>query len=218
MHQWKSLLRALLLVLVFSNIQSVHALAYGQNTSDSVTGSYILDSQPEEIWFLSLTQTGQVVNGYALVVEPDEAGVLSQQQLSVSGTTDGTYLALTIGDLLFGSISMTGAKEGDDLVLTFPTDEGGLGTAVFTETSPEQFNEALTNWRNMGSVQDWLGSLLLTEADMPPGMLLSNESSLSRTEAAAAYPYVDANQFEVWEWMASVDRIFSSSGTSEAVR
>lgn len=213
MHRSKSILSALLLALVLSNFPGFPAAAMSQYVAESITGSYLLDNRPKELWFLSLTQVGQSVNGYAIVVEPDEAGALSQRQLTLNGTTDGTNLAITIGDSWFGTISMSGTREGGDLVLTFPTDAGGIGTAIFAGASPEAFNQAFAEWQNMGVAQDWLSSVLLTEADMPSGILFAHESSLSLTEVVSAYSSLDQDQLAEWGWLASVDRSFNSAGT-----
>jgi len=213
MHRWKSLLSALLLAIVLSNLAGFPVAAMSQYAAESITGSYLLDNRPEELWFLSLTQVGQSVNGYAIVVEPDEDSALSQQQLPLSGTTDGTNLAITIGDSWFGMISMSGTSEGGDLVLNFPTDAGGIGTAVFARSSPEAFNQAFVEWQNMGVAQDWLNSVLLTEADMPSGMLFAYESSLSLSDVVSAYSSLDQDQLAEWGWLASVDRSFNSTGS-----
>lgn len=203
-------------VLVILATSLVHPhVATGQNDPDSVSGSYLLDSRPEELWFLSLTQVGQMITGYALAVEPDDTGVLSQQQYNVEGTTDGSYIFLTIGDAWSGSFSMSGSEEDDDLILSYPSDAGGVGTAVFQGASTEEFNQALTEWQNAGAAQEQLSAWLLTEADMPQGVYFSHESSLSQEQAASAYPELDATDFSQWGWVASVDRSFTSSGRSE---
>lgn len=174
----------------------------------------MLDSRPEELWFLSLTQVGESVSGYALVIEPDEVGELAQQQLGVTGSTDGTSVSLVIGDAWSGSILMNGSMDGGNLVLTFPTDTGGVGTAVFESASPEELNRVLADWQNQGGAQDQLRSALLTEPDMLTGLGILNETSFTQDQVAAAYPGVTQDQLANWEWVASVDRVFGTAGSS----
>jgi hypothetical protein len=206
---------ALVAVLFFfCTFQYVPVAAHQQVIPGNITGSYMLDNRPEELWFLSLTQVGESVSGYALVIEPDELGNLAQQQLRVSGSTDGVYVTLTIGDDWSGSIIMSGTLEGDDLILNFPTDVGGVGTAVFTSASPEELNQILANWQYQGGVEDRLWSVMLTDLDMPTGIQVLSDTSLTENQVALAYPGVAEDQLSTWGWVASVDRSYGTSGST----
>ncbi len=221
MHRLKLGLRAffnslvaVVVLLLLCSPSHVEVAARAQVGSGNITGSYMLDGRPEELWFLSLTQVGVSVSGYALVIEPDENGELAQQQRSVSGSTDGTHVSLDIGDAWSGSITMSGSRKDNDLVLTFPTDTGGVGTAVFESAAPEELNGVLADWQNQGVIQDQLTSVLLTESDMPAGLQVLNETSLTQDQVAGAYPGVTQDQLASWDWIASVDRVFSTSGSA----
>lgn len=207
-------LAAAVLVLFLCSSNQVQVAAHEQVGSGNITGSYLLDGRPEELWFLSITQVVGSVSGYAVVIEPDENGELAQEQRSVSGSTDGTNVSLIIGDTWSGSITMNGSMDGGNLVLTFPTDTGGVGTAVFESASPEKLNQVLADWQNQGVIQDQLTSVLLTESDMPAGLQVLNETSLTRDQVAGAYPGVTQDQLASWGWVASVDRFFSTSGSA----
>ncbi len=221
MHRLNLVLRVFLspliaavLVLLFCTSNQVQVAAREQVGAGTITGSYMLDSRPEELWFLSLTQVGELVSGYALVIEPDEFGELAQQQLGVTGSTDGTSISLVIGDPWSGSIMMNGSMDDGNLVLTFPTDTGGVGTAAFESASPEELNQVLADWQNQGGSEDQLRSVLLVEADMPVGLQVLNETSLTQDQVAGAYPGVTEDQLSSWGWVASVDRVFGTAGSS----
>lgn len=220
MHLLKLVLRAslnsLVAAVLFLLCSSSHVpvAAYQQGTPGNITGSYMLDNRPEELWFLSLTQVGESVSGYALVIEPEVVGDLAQQQLGVSGSTDGAYVTLTIGDGWSGSIIMSGTLEGDDLILSFPTDIGGVGTAVFTSASPEELNQVLANWQYQGGAEDRLWSIMLTDLDMPTGIQVLADSPLAENQVALAYPGVAEDQLSTWGWVASVNRSYGTSGSS----
>lgn len=220
MHRWIAVPRTASSVLVlamlffFCTFYYVPVTAYQQITHGNITGSYMLDSRPQELWFLSLTQVGESVSGYALVIEPDELGELAQQQLGVTGSTDGTSVSLVIGDAWSGSILMNGSMDDGNLVLTFPTDTDGVGTAVFESASAEELNQVLADWQNQGGAQDQLRSVLLVEADMPVGLKVLNETSLTQDHVAGAYPGVTGDQLSSWGWVASVDRVFGTAGSS----
>ena len=186
----------------------------GVDASVGLTGSYLHDARPAGLMFLSLTQTGDQVGGFFVLAQPDpeavDDGGIYTRELPVSGASDGEATTLTVGDGLTGRFSMTGAKQGDDLALSYTVQYGGIETAVFAPASPEAFNRALADWRAGVAAEAELRWLLPAEADVPPGLAPVNEYGLTREEVAAAYPSLNAERLAEWEWQATVARLFGS--------
>lgn len=177
-----------------------------------LTGNYLLDARPLRLVYLSLTQGGGTVAGYAVLVEPGSGdsgdGELTSRELPVEGTTDGTAVTLVVGDWLNGTFTMTGATQGSNLVLTYPTDAGGIETAVFVPAGPDAFNEALTSWQSALVTEAALWWMLPMEEDAPPGLIWLSEDRMTADEVAVMYSGIDPSRLAEWGWQASAYRIF----------
>lgn len=116
---------------------------YGQNT---FTGIFHSDSRPTEMLYLSLTQTGDIVSGSLIIVTPDGNGSTKSNTLPLRGTTDGDAITLT-ADRLFGDLVINGRKQGETIVLMFPTDSGNISTVAFAPTTDVDYNLLLSRWQ-----------------------------------------------------------------------
>lgn len=202
-------LQFLALVAIFS-AGTPMAMAQEGTGSVGLMGGYLLDARPEALLYLSLAQTGQTISGYMIAVEPDTDGTLMSEQFSVEGVTDGTNVTLVIGDWFSGQLTMSGSKEGDDLVLSYPTSSGAIETAIFVSTSSDTFNQALADWEAMRTAEADLWQWLPSATDVPGELALFDESSLSQDEVAMGYPGLEAARLTEWAWQASVMRSFGA--------
>ncbi len=120
--------------------------------SGNLTGTYVLDARPTQLVYLSLTQSGPIVSGYAVIVEPttdpEVADVLTSQTLAVEGTATESSVTLNMGDWVSGQITMTGSKQDGALILTYPASFGEIGTVILQPASPNTFNRAMSEWRS----------------------------------------------------------------------
>jgi hypothetical protein len=205
-------LRLLALVVAFSSIAMPMALAQEGTGADGLMGGYLLDARPEALLYLSLTQTAQTISGYMISVEPDTDGTLTSEQFRVEGVTDGTALTLVVGDWLSGQLTMSGSKDGDDLVLSYPTSSGAIETAVFVSATPDTFNQALADWEVMRAAAADLWQWLPNATDVPGELVLFDELSLSQDEVAMGYPGLEVVRLTEWAWQGSVMRSFGTDG------
>lgn len=187
-----------------------------QDDADKLTGSYLLDTRPVGLMFLSLTQTGAKLGGYTILVEPDTEegaeGELKSRQLGIEGTADGGAVVLNLGDWWNGQSVLTGRNEGANLVLTYPTEAGQIQTAVFVPASPDEFNRALAEWEAGERAETELRGMLPTEEDTPPGLIQMNEYALSLGEVVELYadPGLTEDRLAEWGWQGAVTREFAT--------
>lgn len=100
------------------------------------------------MYYLSLTQSGTNVSGYLSAIRPDNQGSTSAENFPVNGSTDDAYLTLVASRLLnLFNVTLTGRRDGANIVLTWPTDSGSVAVVKGTPTTERQFNETLTVWR-----------------------------------------------------------------------
>jgi hypothetical protein len=116
---------------------------YGQNT---FTNTFIADSRPSEMLYLGLTQTKDSVSGSLTIVTPDGKGRTKSNTLSLRGTTDGDSITL-IADKLFENLAINGRKQGETVVLMFPTNSGNISNVIFTPTTQNNYNLLLKKWQ-----------------------------------------------------------------------
>ena len=189
--------------------------------SESLTGMYVLDARPVELMFLSLTQTGTVLGGYLILVKSDtygndEAKELTPQHLGVEGAVEGRTLILHLGDWWHGETTLTGHKDGSNLVLAFPSNAGQVETIVLVASSPAEFNQMLEEWQIMVQAERNLWNMLPTEEDVPPELIATEESNYSQEDDA--WNWFDdydkgMQQLAEWGWQASTCRTFATDGT-----
>ncbi len=116
---------------------------YSQNT---FTGTFLADSRPYALKYLSIIQTGNVISGSLIKVTPNGTGGTQSNTLSLRGTTDRDAVSLTI-DRLFGDLVINGRKQGVTVVLMFPTDSGSISSVVFRPTDENNYNLLLGQWQ-----------------------------------------------------------------------
>lgn len=200
---------AVIVAVLSASYVSVATAQLGTDSGE-LTGDYLLDARPNQLLYLSLTQAGQFVSGYMLVVEPDTNGTLTNEQFTVEGSTNGESVSLVIGSWLSGQVTMSGSKQDSDLYLSYPTDSGEIETVHFVSAAPDAFNQVLSEWQAIRMTEDELRYSLPTEADMPAGLTQVNEYPLTLNDITATYPTLHADQLAAWGWQATVARLFSS--------
>lgn len=140
------------IILLGFLITAAPAVAQNPSESGNLTGNYILDARPSELFYLSLTQSASDVSGYAVIVEPntdsEASDVLASQTLNVEGIATNTSVTLVIGDSVSGQITMTGSEQGDSLMMTYPTTTGEISTVTFQPTDRHAFNQIVSDWRS----------------------------------------------------------------------
>lgn len=187
---------------------------------EGLTGGYLVDERPTFLMYLSLTQVGETLSGYTVLVQPsvdEEAGdALSSRTYAVEGVTDGTAITLSVD----GRITMTGTRQGADLVFSYATEAGEVVTDVFVPVSPEVFNQALASWEAEFETRIELVWLLPAEEDMFPWLVLSYDFDFTEDGLLEGYPDLTPEQLTKWEWHAGVGRVFESredAGTPDRV-
>ena len=117
--------------------------SYGQNT---FTNTFIADSRPREMLYLGLTQTNDSVSGSLIIVTPDGNGSTKSNTLSLRGTTDGDSITL-IADRILEKLTINGRKQGERVVLMFPTNSGNISNVIFIPTTENNYNLLLKKWQ-----------------------------------------------------------------------
>ena len=92
------------------------------------------DERPNDLNFLSLTQSGNTVTGYLTIVVPDGQGSTKAETISLQGTTDGDAITLN-ANYFFGNAVITGRRTGNQLVLSNATQSGQIESTVLTPAS-----------------------------------------------------------------------------------
>jgi hypothetical protein len=124
------------------------AVSCDRFSRNAFTGVFIGDGRPDAMAYVTLTQTDSAVNGYFSFVKPDGRGGTQSGTVTLQGTADGATVTLTTKPFLnFGSMTLTGHREGSDLVLNFPSTSGVISRNRFTRGSEERFNQLLAEWR-----------------------------------------------------------------------
>jgi len=144
-------------------------------------GEFMADARPDELAFLSLTQTGNEVSGYFIHVTcctdevyycnkvtgecDDELYDESSQErtvvrkvhsydVAVHGVVVGDSITLNFGwgkNLTFASA--TGHKVGNKIILTYPSGTGTVATFTFVPSSQDAFNQAVVALRDEATRQ-----------------------------------------------------------------
>lgn len=130
-------------VFVFLLLVCNMVSGYGQNT---FTGIFKADSRPREIMYLGMTQTGDIVSGSLIIVTSDGDGSTKSSTLPLRGATDGDVITLT-ANRFFKDLIINGRKQGERIVLMFPTDSGNISTVSFMPTTDKDYNQLLSRWQ-----------------------------------------------------------------------
>lgn len=110
------------------------------------TGTYMANARPQELIYLALTQTQDSIAGAMTIVTPNEKGGVASQTIPIRGTADGSAISL-MAERFLNNLAITGRKNGSSIALTFPGVSGGLATLSFEPASENDFNGAVTKWR-----------------------------------------------------------------------
>ncbi len=110
------------------------------------TGTYMADVRPQQMIYLALTQTQDFVAGAMTIVTPDQKGGIGNQTVPIRGAADGNSISL-MAERFLNNLAITGHKKGSSIVLTFPGASGGLAIVSFAPASENDFNAAVTKWR-----------------------------------------------------------------------
>jgi hypothetical protein len=113
------------------------------------TGSYFRDGRPGEIDYLTLTQAGAKVVGSITGVSVKNLQ-LQSFTIPLSGTADGDSVSLAAKDR---DLIINGRKEGDLVVLTFPTPTGPLVRLTLHPSDISKFNAAVADWGRVLTVE-----------------------------------------------------------------
>lgn len=112
------------------------------------TGTFMADDRPSYLHYLSLTQTGDMVNGYMIQVQPDQMGSTQGENISVHGNVDKDAVTLMAKSFLeLANVTMTGRRDGEQVILTYPTNSGTVASLVFVPASQNKFNEVVSVWQ-----------------------------------------------------------------------
>lgn len=183
---------------------------------EGLTGGYLVDGRPMFLMYLSLTQVGETLSGYTVLVQPSvDGGIgneLSSRTYTVEGATDGVAITLIVDH----QITMTGTKQGDDLVLSYATETGEVATDVFVPASPEAFNQALSEWAVEFQTRTELLWLLPAEEDVFPWLVLGYDFDITADGLLNSYPDLTPEQLTAWGWHAGVGRTFESGQDAAA--
>lgn len=112
--------------------------------SDSVTGQYLADRRPAEMFYLSLTQVGPNIQGSMLFVSAKKYGEIESAQFGVRGIIDADNMTLTLSP---SEGILQGRKKGLSITISFPSD-GQMETLVFTPTDTKSYSEIVATWKN----------------------------------------------------------------------
>jgi hypothetical protein len=120
--------------------------------SRSPVGTYMVDSRPSEMVFLTITQAQDVLSGSLMRVAPDGHGGTRMETISLSGNGASGGFALTANaggflGLIGAKVQLTGRMEGRQIVLNVPTSTGIFSTVKFSPTNEAEFNQAMIEWR-----------------------------------------------------------------------
>lgn len=112
------------------------------------TGTFMLDNRPNNLFYLSLVQTNNEVNGYLQEVHPGFFGGTTGTEYPVSGTVDGDVASLEM-KAFFNLVNVTiaGRKNGDRISLALPSNSGEVGNMTFQSASRDKFNQAVSEWQ-----------------------------------------------------------------------
>jgi hypothetical protein len=130
--------------------------ALGASRRD-LTGYFVIDSRPKWIGYLSLTQSGSVLDGIMVSVNPDGVGGTDSKQTNVLGQTSGTDFRL--------NTTMLGVQRGDDIELTYPGPSGRIETLIYARASQNQFNNMLSEWQEQLKAAYLAGPCVLSVKD-----------------------------------------------------
>lgn len=116
-----------------------------------ITGTYMANARPQQLIYLALTQTQETIDGAMTVVTPNGKGGVASQTIPIRGTADGSAISL-MAERFLNNLAITGQKRGSSITLTFPSVSGGLATLSFEPASENDFNGAVTKWRQVLSM------------------------------------------------------------------
>jgi len=103
---------------------------------------------PAEILHLSLIQIGMDIQGSMLFVTARDHGKLDDNQIKVTGVTDGDTLMLTLSS---GTV-IQGHKKGNGILLDYPIN-GQLVPILFKPADTEYYSELVANWRDENKLE-----------------------------------------------------------------
>lgn len=139
-------------VVVGFLLTAAPVVAQDSQDSGNLTGTFLLDARPTQLVYMSLTQSGPIVSGYAVIVEPTTdpkvADVLTIRTRGVESIAADVSITLVLGDWVSGQTTMTGSKQDGALTLTYPTSSGEISTVILQPTGPDTFNRAISEWRS----------------------------------------------------------------------
>lgn len=143
------------------------------------TGTYMVDKRPSDIDFLNLVQTGNTVRGYLIIITPNASvngsiptasGSTKSTTISLTGTADGNAFYLSKTTLL-NNWEFTGRREGNQVILSYPSQSGQIGSRIMTPASQQEFNSLLYDWQGTLSHR---GGPYLGVSTRPIDSLLAN--------------------------------------------
>lgn len=147
-NRWVGLKKLTLLGVIYLLTVNNIVASYGQNL---FTGTFVADSRPHKIMHLVLTQTKDSVSGSLIIVMSDGRGSTKSDNLVLRGSTDGNAITLISAKLLGDSV-INGRKQGEKIVLMFPTDSGSISNITFLSTTEDHFNQLLKQWQEELSI------------------------------------------------------------------
>jgi len=115
----------------------------------SPAGTYMADSRPREILYMTLAQAQDRLNGNFSVVSPNGRGGIENTTFSLEGLNGKDNFTLTAKEPgFFGkTLLLSGHKEGNKLLVTIPTPNGVPTTITLSPSTEASVNTTLTTWQ-----------------------------------------------------------------------
>ncbi|MYM41360.1 hypothetical protein [Duganella qianjiadongensis] len=121
-------------------------LILGPVSAASLSGTYIGDSRPQALYFLTLVQTRDAVTASLIDVSPAGSGETKTDSIALSGGISDDLFTLRADRWWSGQV-FSGKTQNGRIILSFPTQGGALGTITFVRGSEESFNKLLATWK-----------------------------------------------------------------------
>lgn len=118
----------------------------GPVSAASLSGTYIGDSRPQALYFLTLIHTRDVVTASLVEVSPTGSGRTETDSVSLSGSVNDGLFTLRADGLFSGRV-FSGRSQNGHIMLSFPTRGGALGTITFVRGAEDSFNKLLAPWK-----------------------------------------------------------------------
>lgn len=116
--------------------------------SNPFTGQFLADNRPRELIYVSITQAGNTVSGFMVLVSAADKGKTEKTTLALEGVADKTAVTLR-EKRFFGDYVLTGRREGNSLILASPRKDGSVTPVTFVPATEIVYSNKLTQWQKL---------------------------------------------------------------------